>query len=80
MIHYAKNKQFWHEITYVNLTCVSGNELVHITDTLDGDFTLTEHGIVVGVGGDQKSIWNINTCFTVTLLTCSTLTFFGGIF
>lgn len=38
---------------------VSGDEFFHVVDALDGDFALTDHGIVVGVGGDQQSLCNV---------------------
>ena len=32
------------------------NELLHVINAFDSDFTLTDHWVVIGVGGDQKTL------------------------
>ena len=35
---------------------ICGNELLHIIDALDSDFTHTDHGVIIGVGGDEQCL------------------------
>ena len=38
-------------------THISGDEFFNIIDTLDNNFTLADHMIVIWVGGDEESLW-----------------------
>lgn len=49
-------------------TYISGDELLHVIDALDSDFALTDHVIVIRVGGDEQGLWKEFTVSTLALL------------
>ncbi len=49
-------------------TYICGNELLHIINTLDSDFTLADHWIVIRVGGDEQGLCKELICSKLTVL------------
>ncbi len=53
-----KNLEIVQDLVIMKLsTYIRGNELLHIIDTLDSDFTLADHWIVMRVGGDEHGLY-----------------------
>ena len=44
----------------INEVYISGDEFFNVINTLDSDFTLTDHVIVKWVFGNEKSVWKTN--------------------
>lgn len=44
------------EVT-VNVTYISGNQLLCVINTRHADLSLTDKWVVIGVGGDEESLW-----------------------
>ncbi len=55
-------------------TYICGNELLHIIDTLDSDFTLADHWIVIRVGGDEQGLCKELMCSMLTVFLNKELT------
>lgn len=70
----ASNILLYHTIIF--FTYIGGDELFCIINTFDSDFTVTDYGIVIGVGGDQKCLWNtiMNTIIRKKLFRTVTIT------
>ncbi len=49
-------------------TYICGNELLHIINTLDSDFTLADHWKVIRVGGDEQGLCKEWMCSKLTVL------------
>jgi len=47
-------------LTFLCSTHISGDEFFNVIDTLDKNFTLADHVIVIWVGGDEESLWRNN--------------------
>ncbi len=53
-----KNLEIVQDLVIMKLsTYIRGNELLHIIDTLDSDFTLADHWLVIRVGGDEQGLY-----------------------
>ena len=57
-----------HKIILQLSTYICGNELLHIIDALDSDFTLADHWIVVRVGGDEQGLCKELKCSMLPVL------------